>query len=49
MIEKIKNYLSIIKRKFKYKKTSYSYNGVDLTISYIFKNIKKGFYLEIGC
>ena len=48
MIEKTKNYLSIIKRKFKYKKTSYSYNGVDLIISYIFKNINKGFYLDIG-
>ena len=48
MIEKTKNYLSIIKRKFKYKKISYSYNGVDLIISYIFKNINKGFYLDIG-
>ena len=48
MIKKIINTLSIIKRKFKYQKRSYSLNGVDLIIDYIFKNKKDGFYLDIG-
>jgi len=48
MITKIINVLSIIKRKFKYKKISYSFNGVDLVINYIFKNKIHGFYLDIG-
>ena len=33
MIGKIINFLSIIKRKYKYKKISYSFNGVDLIIN----------------
>ena len=32
-----------------YKKISYSYGGVDLLILDIFKNQKKGYYLDIGC
>tara|TARA_Y100000741_G_scaffold220855_1_gene168310 strand:- start:989 stop:1696 length:708 start_codon:yes stop_codon:yes gene_type:complete len=48
MLSYIANYLSIIKRKIKYKKISYSFNGVDLIINYIFKNKKKGFYVDIG-
>lgn len=48
MIGKIINFLSIIKRKYKYKKISYSFNGVDLIINYIFKNKINGFYLDIG-
>ena len=48
MITKIINVLSIIKRKFKYKKISYFFNGVDLVINYIFKNKIHGFYLDIG-
>ena len=47
-MKKIINYISILKRKYKYKKTSYSLNGVDLIIDYIFKDKKKGFYLDIG-
>ena len=47
-MKKIINYISILKRKYKYKKTSYSFNGVDLIIDYIFKDKKKGFYLDIG-
>ena len=47
-MKKIINYISILKRKFKYRKMSYSFNGVDLIINYIFKNKKKGFYLDIG-
>ena len=48
MFENITNYLSIYKRKIKYKKNSYSLNSVDLIIEYIFKNKKNGFYLDIG-
>jgi len=48
MIKNIINYLSIYKRKYKYKKNSYSFNGVDLILDYVFKNKKIGFYLDIG-
>jgi FkbM family methyltransferase len=48
MIKKIVNYISIIKRKFKYQKKSYSFNGVDLIVDYIFKTKKNGFYLDVG-
>lgn len=43
----IKN-ISILKRKIKSEKKSYSFGGVDLLIDYIFKNVKKGVYLDIG-
>jgi len=49
MLQKVIDYISIFKRKLKYKKNSYSFNGVDLIIDYIFKNKKNGFYLDIGC
>ena len=48
MFKYIINYLSIYRRKLKYKKQSYSFNGVDIIIDYIFKNKKKGFYLDVG-
>lgn len=48
MFKQIINYLSIFKRKLKYKKNSYSFNSVDLIVDYIFKNKKKGFYLDVG-
>ena len=48
MLKKIKNYISIFKRKFKYEKNSYSFNSVDLIVDYIFKNKKNGFYLDVG-
>ncbi len=41
--------LSILKRKFKSQKKSYSFGGVDLLINYFFKDKKKGIYLDIGC
>ena len=47
MINKIANYLSILNRKLKYRKISYSLNAVDLIIDYIFKNTKRG-YMDIG-
>jgi FkbM family methyltransferase len=48
MYKKIINYLSIYKRKLKYRKNSYSFNGVDLIINYLFKGKKNGFYLDVG-
>ena len=48
MIKKIINYISILKRKLKYQKKSYSFNGVDLIIDYIFRSKKNGFYLDVG-
>jgi FkbM family methyltransferase len=48
MINKLLSTLSIFKRKIKYKKSSYSFNGVDLIINYIFKNLKNGFYIDVG-
>ena len=49
MLDKLFKKLKILKRKFKYKKKSYSFGGVDLLIDYIFKNKNKGFYIDIGC
>jgi len=48
MIKKIINHISILKRKYKYQKKSYSFNGVDLIVDYIFKSKKNGFYLDVG-
>ena len=48
MIKKLINYLSIYKRKLKYKKISYSFNCVDLIVNHIFKKKNNGFYLDIG-
>jgi FkbM family methyltransferase len=48
MIKKFLDSLSIFKRKIKYKKNSYSFNGVDLIIDYIFKNKVNGYYLDVG-
>ena len=48
MIKQLINYISIYKRKLKYKKISYSYSGVDLIVDYIFKNKNNGFYLDVG-
>ena len=31
------------------KKISYSYGGIDSLVNYIFKEKKKGFYVDIGC
>ena len=42
-------FIKIFIKFFNYKKISYSYGGVDSLILDIFKNKKKGFYLDIGC
>ena len=33
----------------KYTKKSYSLTSVDLVIDYLFKNINKGVYIDVGC
>ena len=43
MISKVKNLLSLYKKRLKFKKISYSLNAVDLIIDYAFKSKKKGF------
>jgi len=48
MLESFLRYLNLYRRKYKYKKISYSLNAVDLIIDYIFKNKKNGFYLDVG-
>ena len=48
MLESFLRYLNLYRRKYKYKKTSYSFNAVDLIIDYIFKNKNNGFYLDVG-
>jgi len=48
MFSKLSKYLSLYNRKIKSKKSSYSFNAVDLIVNYIFKDKKKGFYLDVG-
>ena len=33
----------------KYSKRSYSFNSVDLVIDYLFKDIRNGIYVDVGC
>jgi len=42
-------FLKVFIKSLTHKKISYSYGGVDSLILNIFKNQKKGFYLDIGC
>ena len=42
-------FLKVFVKSLTHKKISYSYGGVDSLILNIFKNQKKGFYLDIGC
>ena len=48
-MSKLIDKLSILKKKVYSQKKSYSFNGCDLLITYIFKSKKKGFYLDVGC
>jgi len=43
------NYLSLLKKKLRSKKESYSFGTVDLLINYFFKNKLNGFYVDVGC
>ena len=48
MFKSFLGYLNLYRRKYKYKKISYSLNAIDLIIDYIFKNKNNGFYLDVG-
>ena len=42
-------FFNILKRKIKSKKEYYSLTCVDALVNYIFKNKKKGLYIDVGC
>ena len=42
-------FLNIFLKSITHKRVSYSYGGIDSLILNIFKNKKKGFYIDIGC
>ena len=42
-------FLNIFLKSLTHKRVSYSYGGIDSLILNIFKNKKKGFYIDIGC
>ena len=44
----IKN-ISLLIKSFRERKISYSYGGIDSLVLNIFKNKKKGFYVDLGC
>ena len=41
--------LKLVQKKMISKKTYYSFSGVDVIIENIFRNKKKGFYVDVGC
>ncbi len=49
MFSYLLNLPSFLLRKYKSKKISFSLTSIDLLISYIFKNQKKGYYIDVGC
>ena len=42
-------FFNILHKKLKSRKISYSYGSIDSLLQYIFKNQKKGFYIDVGC
>jgi len=49
MIKYLLNLPSYLLRKYRSKKTSYSLTSIDLLVSYIFRDQKKGFFIDVGC
>jgi FkbM family methyltransferase len=49
MLKYIINLPSYLLRKYRARKISYSLSTIDLLITHIFKNKKKGFFIDIGC
>ena len=49
MLNYLLNLPSFLLRKYKSKKISFSLTSIDLLISYIFRNKKKGIFIDIGC
>ena len=49
MLNYLLNLPSFLLRKYKSKKISFSLTSIDLLISYIFRNKRKGIFIDIGC
>ena len=51
MVDGQRNEMSFLEKFYynKYTKKSYSLSNVDLIIDYLFKNINKGVYIDVGC
>ena len=51
MVDGQRNEMSFLEKIYynKYTKKSYSLSNVDLIIDYLFKNINKGVYIDVGC
>ena len=49
MISFLYNHLNILYKKFFFRKKYFSFSGVDVLIENIFRNQKKGFYVDVGC
>ena len=46
---KIFSYLSLIKKKLRPLKMSYSFGTIDILVNYFFKNKKYGVFVDVGC
>ncbi len=49
IVNKILFYLNLFHKKLFFKKSYYSFSGVDVIIENIFRNINNGFYIDVGC
>ena len=49
MLNYLLNLPSFLLRKYKSRKISFSLTSIDLLISYIFRNKRKGIFIDIGC
>ena len=45
----IVDYLSLLKKKLRSKKESYSFGTIDILVNYFFKNKSNGFFVDVGC
>ncbi len=45
----ILDYLSLLKKKFRSRKESYSFGTIDILVNYFFKKKYHGFYVDVGC
>jgi FkbM family methyltransferase len=45
----IVDYLSLLKKKLRSKKESYSFGTIDILVNYFFKNKFNGFFVDVGC
>ncbi len=49
IIKKILLYLNLFHKRLFFKKSYYSFSGVDVIIENIFRNKDSGFYIDVGC